>query len=137
MSETESAGTTALSNGDVAPGTPKCLREGKLAIDSELGELSFPLEKTLALDFGGAMEAMRAPARLRLADGTTVNVDAFRWEGAELTAHSGTLGDLRLPAESVHEIVYDPAPPQPPMAVMPRALAQKRAKENTRGFPDR
>lgn len=137
MSETETAGTTALANGDVAPGTPKVLREGKLTIDSELGELNFPLEKTLALDFGGAMEAKRVPTRLRLADGTTINVDTFRWEGAELTAHSSTLGDLRLPADVVHEIIYDPAPAQPPMAVMPKALAQKRAKENTPVLPNR
>ncbi|HSI10563.1 MAG TPA: hypothetical protein VK961_00905 [Chthoniobacter sp.] len=137
ISETEPAGTTALANGDVAPGIPKCLREGRLAIDSELGELSFPLEKTLALDFGGAMEARRAPARLRLADGTTINVETFQWEGAELTAHSGTLGDLRLPADTIQEIIFDPAPPQPPMAVLPKALAQKRAKENTRILPDR
>jgi hypothetical protein len=134
--ETESAGATSLANGDVAPGLPKCLREGKLSIDSELGELSFPLEKALTLDFGGTMETKHAPARLRLDDGTTLNVETFRWEGNELTARSTALGDLRLPAAIVREIIYDPAQPRAPMAVMPRALAQKQADKNTRVPPD-
>lgn len=129
-SDAESAGATALTNGDVAPGLPKCLREGKLAVDSELGELSFPLEKALALDFGGTLETKRAAARLRLDDGTTVNVDRFHWEGAELSAHSPTLGDLRLPTAATREIIYDPALTRPPQAVLPRALAQKQAKDN-------
>lgn len=135
--ETETAGATALANGDVAPGIPKCMLEGKLVIDSELGELNVPMEKALALDFGGTMDPKRAPARLRLEDGTTLNVDAFRWDGNELTAHSVTLGDFRLPADSVQEIIYDPAVPRAPMPVMPRALAQKRAEDNTRAFPDK
>src|SRR5205823_1999528 len=115
--ETEAAGSTALANGDVAPGIPKCFQQGKLSVDSELGELNFPLERALALDFGGPMEIKPAPARLRLGDGTTVNVDAFRWDGNELTAHSTTWGDLRLPAGVVQQIIYDPAQPRPPMAV--------------------
>ncbi len=128
--ETEAAGATALANGDVAPGIPKCMLEGKLVIDSELGELNLPLDKTLALDFGGTMDPKRTPARLRLEDGTTLNVETFRWDGNELTAHSLTLGDFRLPADIVQEIIYDPAVPRAPMAVMPRALAQKRAEDN-------
>jgi hypothetical protein len=135
--ETEAAGATALANGDVAPGIPKCILDGKLVIDSELGELNLPLDKTLALDFGGAMDPKRTPARLRLEDGTTLNVETFHWDGNELTAHSLTLGDFRLPADIVQEIVYDPALPRAPMAVMPRALAQKSAEDNTRVFPDK
>jgi hypothetical protein len=123
--ETEAAATTALTNGDVAPGVPKSLHEGKLTIDSELGELIFPLEKTLAVDFGGALESRRASARLRLDDGTTLDVETFRWEGDALTAHSATFGELHLPATAVREIVYDPALARAPLAVKPRGLAQK------------
>jgi hypothetical protein len=124
-------GATSLDNGDVAPGTPKTMHDGKLTIDSILGELDLPMEKALAVDFGGAMDTPPSPARVRLADGTAVNVERFQWDGHELTAHSAAFGDLRLPAEAVHELIYDPALPHPPAAPPPKKVAQKDpAKDN-------
>ncbi|MEP6670578.1 MAG: hypothetical protein ABJF10_15565 [Chthoniobacter sp.] len=124
--------TTALANGDVAKGTPKALHDGKFTIDSELGELDIPVEKTLAVDFGGALDAQKVAGRLRLVDGTVVNVERFNWDGHALTAHSSTLGDLRLPDGVVSELIYDPSPVHPPTPVGASKLAKKdSAKKNS------
>ena len=104
-------GTTALSNGDAAPGTPKAIQDGKLAMEGEVGAFEIPVEKVQEVDFGGKMSSEPTPTRLRFADGTVVNVDQFQWDGQGLTAHSPTLGDLRLPAGVIHEIIFNPPAP--------------------------
>jgi hypothetical protein len=100
--------TTALTNGDVAPGVPQAMHEGKFSLETELGALEVPLENVVAVEFGGKLLPERAAARIRLADGTAVNVDAFNWDGRELTAHSATLGDLHLPGGVASELIFDP-----------------------------
>ena len=118
-------GGTALANGDVVPRVPKAMHEGKFTIESELGDLDLPVEKALAVDFGGAIDEQRAAARIRLADGSAVNVDAFHWDGHELAAHSLVLGEVRLPAEAVHELIFDPPLPRPPANVAMKKTAQQ------------
>ncbi len=117
--------TTALNNGDAAPGLPKGMHDGKLAMEGDLGAFDIPLEKVQEVDFGGAMLPEQAAGRLRLADGTAVNVGEFHWDGLTLRAHSATLGDLRLPAGTVEDLIYDPSPVHPPMYPDPKTVAQK------------
>ncbi|MDR3406288.1 MAG: hypothetical protein P4L99_27640 [Chthoniobacter sp.] len=124
--------STALTNGDVAKGTPKALHDGKFTIDSDLGDLDLPVEKTLAVDFGGTLDTQKVAARLRLADGTIVNMDRFQWDGREWAVHSATFGDLRLPGGVVSELVYDPAPAHVPAPAGTNKLAQKNPGEPTR-----
>jgi len=119
------APSTALVNGDVAPGAPKAMHDGQWTLDSELGGLDFPAEKMLAVDFGGEMHPEHTAARLRLVDGTTINVDGFHWKDRELTAHSAILGDMRLPLGAVAELVYDPPLPHVPMTPESAELVQK------------
>jgi hypothetical protein len=117
-------GSTALANGDVAPSVPKVMQDGRFKLESELGDLDLPLEKALVVDFGGAMDTQRAAARVRLADGSTINVDGFQWDGHELTAHSAILGDLRLPVGAVQELVFDPVAPHPLAGIATKKTAQ-------------
>ena len=123
--------STALSNGDLAKGAPMAMHDGKFTIDSDLGELDIPVEKALAVDFGGAVDGQKIAARFRLGDGTVLNVDRFHWDGQELTAHSPTLGDLRLPGGVVSELIYDPSPVHAPTPVGANKLAQKDPGEPT------
>jgi hypothetical protein len=62
-----------------------------------------------------------------------VNLDGFNWDGRELTAHSPTLGDLRLPADAVNDLIYHPAPARPPAAVTTKKLVKKDSGDNSPG----
>ena len=123
-------GSTALANGDLIAGVPKAMHDGRFTIESELGEIDLPVEKALAVDFGGTIDAQRSPARVRLVDGATLNVDAFHWDGHELVAHSSVLGEVRLPAEAVHELIFDPPLPRPPANVAVKGTAQQNPQNN-------
>ncbi len=120
----DGAAATALANGDAVSGAPKELRDGKLLVGSEIGELELPVEKVQAVEFGGALQPEKSAGRIRLADGSAINVDTFRWDGHELVAHSATLGDLRLSAGAVSELIYDPAPAHAPRHPEPKKLVQ-------------
>ncbi len=101
---------TVLVNGDVALGAPVELRDGKFLIESEDGLFEPPAEKVQAIEFGGVFAPERAGARIRLADGCALHVDAFRFDHRELTAHSAILGAVRIPAAEVSELILDAAP---------------------------
>ena len=116
---------TALTNGDSAAGVPEKWHDGKFLVETAAGPLELPLEKVQAVEFGGAMTPERAAARIRLADGCAVNVDAFRWDGKELAAHSAILGDMRFSAGAVSELIFDPAPVRAPRMPVAKKLAQK------------
>ena len=116
---------TALANGDVAPSAPAKVQDGKFVVESEAGSLELPLEKVQSVEFGGAMAPEQAAARVRLVDGCTVHVDGFSWDGKNLAAHSATLGDLRLAAGAVSELIFDPAPVRAPRMPVAKKLAQK------------
>ncbi len=116
---------TALTNGDAAPGVPEKWQDGTFLMETAAGPLALPLEKVQAIEFGGAMTPEKAPGRVRLADGCTLNVGTFRWDGTEFTAHSETLGELRLPAVLVSELIFNPSPVRPPRQPVAKKLAQK------------
>jgi hypothetical protein len=113
-------GTTTLANGDVIPAISKTIRDGKLAVDSDLGELTIPVEKVLAMDFGGGVESTPAPGRIRLADGAVLNANDFRWDEQGVSVHSPSFGELHLPANAVAELVYGPTPAHALIIVDPK-----------------
>ena len=116
---------TVLANGDSAPSAPATMRDGKLLVESEAGALELPLEKVQVVEFGGVMTPEKPAARIRLADGCAVNVDAFSWDGKNLAAHSAILGDVRFAAGAVGELIFDPAPVRAPRMPAAKKLAQK------------
>ena len=126
---TELGAITALANGDATPGAPKELRDGQLLIETELGPLDLALEKVHSVDFGAAAQPEKAVARLRLVNGGAIHVSSFRWDGQEISAHSATLGDLRLPVKAVSELIYDPAPIRAPVVAAAKKPAQKTAPD--------
>jgi hypothetical protein len=114
------APATILANGDVNPGAPRNLRDGEWTIESALGAIKVPAEKVLAIDFGSAPIAEPVAGRIRLRDGTKLDVDRFAWDGRILSAHSGLLGEFEVPAESVAEFIYHPARFRPPIDEEPQ-----------------
>lgn len=116
----DSAATT-LANGDVVPEAPKAWHDGKWMLNHDSKDTAaIPSERIVKIEFGTARVLDRSPGRIRLDDGSTINVDSFQWDGSILSAHSATLGDLHLPAESVAELVYrQPAWRETPLPEMP------------------
>ena len=126
----EATGTTSLINGDLVAGTPKSIHRETVTIDSDLGELAMPVDKTLHVDFGGTMDAPQAAARVRLTDGTLLNLDEFRWDEHGLSAHGATLGDLHLPRQAIAELIYAPARSRAPLDLDPQKAGQNALPNN-------
>src|SRR5581483_451449 len=89
-------GNVLLANGDATAGSPGILREGKLTFETNIGSLEFPIERVQMIDFGRTEAPLPCAARLRLFDGSILNVERFSVDGADIGAHSGTLGDLKV-----------------------------------------
>jgi hypothetical protein len=111
---------TLFANGDVTRGAIGEVRDGKLAVKSEIGDVEMPMDKVVAMEFAGAFAPVAAVGRILFQDGSIINVDRFRWTGSELSAHSATLGDFRLPASAVRELVLHPSLPRAPHPLEPR-----------------
>ncbi len=100
----------ALANGDVADTVPVEMRDGKLRLDAAGAELEVPLERVQAIGFGGKPDPAASAGRLRLASGDSVAVDAFQFGEGTINAHSPVLGDMKIPADALRELVFDAAP---------------------------
>jgi len=61
----------------------------------------------------------------RLLDGTSLSLDAFHYDGDHLVMHSADLGDLKLSANAVSELVIRPLAAKPPQPMAEKKLAQK------------
>jgi hypothetical protein len=106
--------TTVFANGDISASEPSKFSEGRFHLESEAGLLEVPAERIAAVRFRGEPSAARAPGRVRLHDGTVINVESFRWDGKELVARGLNIGEFRLAAEDVRELVFDPDEPAAP-----------------------
>ena len=119
--------TTVFANGDVSASEPSKFSEGRFHLESEAGLLEVPAERIAAVRFRGEPSPVRAAGRVRLHDGTVINVESFRWDGNELTARGLNVGEFRLAAEEVRELVFDPDEPAAPdtaPAEMPASAPQ-------------
>ncbi|MEK0452029.1 MAG: hypothetical protein RL088_4297 [Verrucomicrobiota bacterium] len=109
-------GAIALANGDVAAGKVLGLRDGKMAVETDVGEFELPMDRIAGVEFGGAPSPAKAAGRIRLKDGSIFHVDEFRWEAGALTAKSAALGDLKFAAADVSELILAPQPIRFPTA---------------------
>jgi hypothetical protein len=98
-----------LNNGDLIPGSVHALREGKLSVESEAGNLEPAWKAVQSIVFDTPRAQKPAAARIFLGDGTKLNVDDFRYEHGELSAHSELLGELRFGPNALSELVFHPA----------------------------
>lgn len=130
------AGTEiTLSNADVISGTITGLRDRKLLVESDAGALELSLDDIPLIDFGGAAAPQRAVARLRLPDGSAINLDRYHFENHELIAHSETLGDLRVPAKAVWELLFEPPLARPPHPLVTGKVAAEEQKPSANDAP--
>ncbi len=99
-----------LTNRDAVDGELRGLRDGKLAIEGEVGPLDFPLSRVREVEFGGIAAPEKSAARLRFANGAIIHVQSFRLDATGLVAHSAVLGDIRVSRNALTELILDPAP---------------------------
>ena len=115
-----------LNNGDFAPGSIGGLVDGKLLVGDGAEGFEIPIERVSSIDFGGSPSAIRAAARLRLADGTVLNLQDFRWDGAVLRGESAAFGAIEVPAKKVSELVLSPAPARFPKLAEAKKISRQK-----------
>lgn len=108
--------STLLRNGDTVPAAPRGLQEGRWTLESDLGPMQLPADKILMADFGGSTSSQPAAGRIRLIDGSILNLDTAQWTGDGLNAHHAVLGNIHVPLSAVAEIVVAPTPLHAPIA---------------------
>jgi hypothetical protein len=123
-SSTADGGAIALANGDVASGKVLGLRDGKMAVETDVGEFELPMERIAGVEFGGSPSPAKAAGRIRLKDGSIFHVDEFKWEADSLSAKSAALGELKFAAVDVSELILAPPPIR-----FPSAPAQPKSEE--------
>ncbi|HEY2342803.1 MAG TPA: hypothetical protein VGH90_07230 [Chthoniobacteraceae bacterium] len=99
----------SFSNGDSAAGVPKELHDGKLFLQTDAGQLDFPIERVETIEFSGADQPPPVLGRLRLFNGDILNVDRFHWDAVGVSAHSPIYGDVTVPTTAVSELIVDSA----------------------------
>ncbi len=104
-----------LMNGDIAEGKVLGLQDGAVAVETDAGPLRIPIANVRSVVFNDALSPVKAPARLRLYDGSVIHAESFAWDGKGWAFHSPVFGDRRLPAETVEELVLNPAPMRLPL----------------------
>jgi hypothetical protein len=114
-----------LANGDSAPATLTGVRDGKLLMDSEAGPLELSMKQISQIDWGGLPEPAQPTARVHLRDGSILQMDGCHFDGEELTGHSVSLGEFKIPRESIAELIVHPAPPRFPCAFDAKASNQE------------
>jgi hypothetical protein len=87
--------------------------------------LDVPFDRVNGVQFGGKSSAEQATARVRLTDGALIHLDAFAFQDGTLSAHSTILGDLKLPAANVAELILSPAPARFPKVAPAKKTVKK------------
>ena len=111
---------TLLKNGDVGPGAPDELRDGRFRLAKELASLEVEAGNVLGIFFGGKPVPKMAAGRVVLQDGTALLVDTFHLQRPDVIARTTAFGELRLPVEAMAEIVFDPPPIEARTTLPPR-----------------
>lgn len=105
------APSTLLRNGDAMTTAPKGFQEGQWALESDSGPMQLPAAKILVADFGGSTSFGPTAGRIRLVDGSILNVDAAQWANDGLNAHHAILGNIHVPLDALAEIILASEPP--------------------------
>ncbi len=119
----------SLNNGDFAPGAIGGLADGKLMVGDAADGFEIPIERVSSIDFGSSPSAVRAAARIRIADGTVLNLQDFRWDGATLRGESAAFGQVEVPAKNISELILSPAPARFPKLAEAKKLTKQKAAE--------
>jgi hypothetical protein len=114
-----------LNNGDIAAGAIGNLEDGKITIGEGSEGIAIPLERITSIEFGVTPSPDRPAARLRLIDGTVLNLRDFTWEDAKFRGETLALGMLEVAAGTVSELIFSPAPVRFPRLSEPKKLANK------------
>jgi hypothetical protein len=126
----EAVNGACLVNGDFAPGAIGGLADGKLKVGEGADGFEIPIDRVSSIDFGGEAPTLQHAARVRLADGTVLNLQSFRWEDGKLQGESPAFGSIQLPAKAVSELVLSPAPARFPKLVETKKLTKKKGADN-------
>ena len=108
-SEAEGRGIL-LKNGDVMNGVVKEVRDNTLVTESDLGRLDLSFAQVEVVQFGGDYAPVKAAGRVRLRNGAAIHLASFHCDGTELTGKSDVLGDVKIPATALSELIFDPLP---------------------------
>ena len=106
----------------VAPGNVISLRDGKVVVDTDVGEFEMPMERIAGIEFGGTPAPIRTAGRIRLRDGAVLNVDQFRFEADGIAGKSPVLGELKFAAADIAELVLAPQPARFPSGPAPKKV---------------
>ncbi len=111
-----------LKNGDVMNGVVKEVRDNTLVTESDLGRLDVSFAQVEVVQFGGDYAPVKAAGRVRLRNGAAIHLASFHCNGTELTGKSDVLGDVKIPATALSELIFDPLPLRtlPPVQELPK-----------------
>jgi hypothetical protein len=118
-------GSISLANGDVAVGKVLGMNEGKMKVETDVGEFELPINRISGIEFGGQPSPAKAEGRIRLKDGSIFHVDEFKWDGVSFSAKSAVLGDLKFAAADMAELILGPSPIRFPSAPVPPDAEKK------------
>jgi hypothetical protein len=121
----ESGRGTSLNNGDFAAGPIGDFADGKVAVGEGAGAIPVPLDRITSIEFGGEPVARPLAGRIRLSDGSVINLDGYRLEQGVLTGESPAFGPIKFPVKEVAELIFSPSPARFPKVVAATKLAQK------------
>ncbi len=124
--ETDTAPGTILINGDVASEPAVGFQNGRFLLESEIGPIEVVREKVQLIHFGGApLPEPRPVACVVLTNGSSLQLSSFSWENGELAAKNVFLGDLRLPAAIIAELIYSPSLIETPVVLPEKKPGRK------------
>ena len=124
----EKAGSVALTNGDVAAGQILALNEGKMRVETEVGEFEMPMERVSSVEFGGTATPAKAAGRLRMRDGAVFHVDEFVFDADSISGKSAVLGEMKFPVTDISELIISPPMVRFPFGPVPKKPAEKPAE---------
>ena len=99
-----------LANGDITTGRISTANEDQLTMENDLGQLQIPLNTVQAVGFDHIANPTKAAVKLWFIDGSMIQADAFRWAGDSVAFHSPVLGDQRILAAMLNELIFHPEP---------------------------
>ncbi|MDB6149314.1 MAG: hypothetical protein JWQ44_762 [Chthoniobacter sp.] len=93
-----------LANGDETAGILESVSPETTRFTSDVGVLEVPTERVSIIDLGGQAPSPSKHSRVRLTDGSSVSVEAYRLENGTVHCESALAGSLQIPRTAVQEI---------------------------------
>lgn len=109
-----------LTNGDRGEGQLREFKQGVLGIEMLGTEIELPANRVKSFSFAGEPDTSVSAGRVRLRSGESISLKSFKLENGKLTSQTAALGSIELPADSIRELVFDPAAVRFPKLQDPR-----------------